>query len=456
MRFSLQQKLLVLLVMVTLLALSSSLLLRNLIIRDFKAFGEGRMLDRLYQVQAVLEGRYEHAGTWRTRQVADDLVWAWLSGIEIRLYDGTDQLVLTTDQALSELSPVLRQRISAVTARLPHADSSIDYQTYPLFLRGEQVGRLDVRLPRPIHENFFIRSSDRFLAYSVIGLGVTAILLSFLAARRISRPLQQLTTAAAELAKGEVNCRVEVSTSDEIGSLASTFNQMADTLAAQERLRKELVSNAAHELRTPLMIIKGELEGMMDGLLPTTPDALQSLHDEATRLATILDGVDELTRAQAAHTGLHFQTTDLLPFFKQIANRFSQQAEEQQIALVIEGNDQLTARIDPDQFSRVMINLFSNALRAMPHGGQLTVSVTRTPLNTLQIAIKDTGTGIEPEQLPHIFERFYKGKQGGLGLGLAIVKELVDAHGGTISASSEPDQGTCFLISLPLYDGGAE
>lgn len=449
MLFSLQRKLLALLALVILIALSSSLVLRNLVIRDFKAFGEGRMLDRLYQIQAVLEGRYEQRGSWQRELVANDLVWAWLQGFELRLYDADNRLVLGTEQALSSLSPTMRQRILASTGRRPPLSNAADLQSYPLFLQGDEIGHLEVHLPSPVHEAFFIRSSNRFLAYSVVGLGLFALLLSVLAARRISRPLQELTKAAERLATGEPGGPVTAVSNDEIGRLAVTFNRMSETLAAQERLRRQLVSNAAHELRTPLMVIKGELEGMMDGLLPVTPEALQSLHDETTRLTAILDGVDELTRAQAAGLRLNLQPICLITLFRQVIARFERQAAEQQVRIIIEGEATLQAMIDPDQFTRIIINLVSNALRAMPNGGQFDVLVTRPTAHTIAIHIMDTGHGISPDQLPHIFERFYKGKNGGLGLGLAIVKELVEAHGGSIDVTSTPGTGTCFLIQLP-------
>jgi len=449
MRFSLQRKLLFLLTLVILIALSSSLLLRNFVIRDFKAFGEGRMLDRLYQVQAVLEGRYEQAGDWQPQIVANDLVWAWLSGIELRLYDTNNRLVIDTRQALAGLPPLMQQRIAATTSRHPISPAPSEFLSYPLFLHGEEIGHLDLQLPQPVHETFFIRSSNQFLAYSVIGLGLIAVILSFFTARRISRPLQELTAAAEGLAEGNPGLRVQVATSDEVGRLATSFNRMAESLEAQDRLRKQLVSNAAHELRTPLMVIRGELEGMIDGLLPTTPEALQSLHDEAARLATILDGVDELTRAQAACLNLNRQETRLVPFFRQAVSRFAAQAVEKRVRITVNGDSEITAWIDPDLFTRIIINLASNALRAMPDGGQLDILITGTNTHPVQIAIMDTGTGIDSSQLPHIFERFYKGKNGGLGLGLAIVKELVEAHGGTISVSSESGKGTCFLLELP-------
>lgn len=454
MRFSLQRKLLALLSLVILIALSSSILLRNFVIRDFKAFGEGRMLDRLYQVQAVLEGRYEQAGGWDKQRVRDDMVWAWLSGIELRLYDTNNQLVLDTRQALAALPQVMRQRIAASTGRRPLPPDTAEFQSYPLFHKGEEIGHLDLQLPQPVHEAFFIRSSNHFLAYALLGLGLTAVVLSVLAARRITRPLQELTSAAEGLAEGEPGRRVQVTTRDEIGKLAESFNRMADNLEAQERLRKQLVSNAAHELRTPLMVIRGELEGMIDGLLPTTPEALQSLHDEAARLSSILDGVDELTRAQAACINLNRQSIPLLPFLRQAVSRFDGQSADQGVQITLAGDAATTAMIDPDLFTRIVINLTANALRAMPDGGQLAVQTGKTDQNRLFITFEDSGYGIAPDQLSHIFERFYKGKNGGLGLGLAIVKELVEAHKGKISATSEYGKGARFLIELPATNKG--
>lgn len=449
MRIRLQHKLLLLLLLVILISLSSSMLLRNLVIRDFKAFAEGRMLDRLYQIQAVLEGRYEQAGGWQRQSVANDLVWAWLSGMELKLYDREDRLVLDTDQAIAGLAPAMRERVIASNARRPLPEADVPFQSYPLFLQGDEIGRVDIRLPRPVHELFFISASNRFLLYSVVGLGCVALVFSFIAARRISHPLQELTAAAEGLAAGEHDRRVAVRSNDEIGSLTASFNRMADTLETQEKLRKQLVSNAAHELRTPLMVIRGELEAIMDGVLPVSQEALQSLHDETVRLAAVLDGVDELTRAQAAALGtLQLQTIQLIPYLEQLVSRFSRQAQEQGVVFDVRGDRSLSAHIDPDQFARIIINLLQNALRAMPDGGSLELAAERSN-ELIALSVTDSGCGIPADQLPHIFERFYKGKQGGLGLGLAIVKELVEAHKGAITVHSEPGSGTRFLITLP-------
>jgi len=301
---------------VIIISLSSSVFVRNLVVRDFRAFGEGRMLDRLYQIQAVLEGHYQQNMQWQAAQIADDLVWAWLTGFYIRLYDAENRLVLDTRQALARLPPVMQERIAASRVNQDQFPAQTEFQQYPLFMAGEEIGYLEVKLPRPPQEDFFIQSSNRFLAYSILCLGLTALVISIVAARRITRPLRELTSAVDEIASGDPFRRVQSTGNDEIGHLAASFNRMSDSLENQERLRKQLVSNAAHELRTPLMILRGELEGMIDGLLPVSKESLQSLHEETGRLAGILDGIDELTRAQSAFLSINRQETAVVPFLK--------------------------------------------------------------------------------------------------------------------------------------------
>lgn len=448
MLFSLQRKIMLLLLLVTLVALSSGVLLRGFIIRDFKAFAEGRALDRLYQVMAVMEGRYEEDNGWHQTMLANDLIWAHQMGFDLKLYDAHGQLVLDTDQALANLPPLMRKRISA-SATGGHPDHETgDYQPYPLFLKGVEIGHLEVRMPRPIKENLFIRSSNRFLLYSSLGMGLIAVVLSALLARRLSLPLKRLTKAAEGIAAGDLAQRVTPSTSDEIGRLAVAFNQMADSLQRHEQLRRQLVSNAAHELRTPLMVIRGELEGMMDGLLPITPEALQSLHQETSRLTAILDGVDELARAEASFLNLQREELPLKILLEGIATRFGRLAEEKQARIIVACPDDLIAWADPDRVSQIVINLLTNALRAIPDQGLVELRAAQNESETI-IEVADNGSGIPDELLPHIFERFYKGAQGGLGLGLAIVRELVTAHNGSIDVTSKPQRGTTFTVRLP-------
>lgn len=450
MRLNLQLKLWILLLVVMVTTLSSAVLVRNLLVRDFRAYGEGQALDRLYQTQAILEGYYQQKQVFRQEDVVDIFAWAWLSGLDLRLLDKQGSLVLDSMQALELLPVAMRQRVLDSTNRQPQVVQNKELQPYPLFSAGIEIGTLEAALPHLDHENLFVSSSNKFLIYSIFTLGFISVLLSIIAAKKITKPLKELAVVAKDLADGNAINHVQVRGNDEISRLATSFNKMAGKLKQQEQLRKQLVSNAAHELRTPLMIMQGELEGMLDRVVPVSDTALQSLLDETARLGRILDGVDELTMAQAALFTLDCRQIKLVPLLQKLMERFQHQAAEQQVKIDISGDEELTANIDPEQFARIIINLTSNAFKAMPNGGNFSINLAKDG-DKLLLSLIDTGTGIDPAQLPDIFERFYKGTKGGLGLGLAIVKELVEAHNWLITVKSELGEGTYFKIVIPKY-----
>jgi len=299
-----------------------------------------------------------------------------------------------------------------------------------------------------VKEAYFVRSSSRVLLVSVTILGFISVLAGIIASRRITRPILELVDASGDIAGGNLSRRVRSSGSDEIGRLSESFNSMAHHLEAQEKLRRTLLSNAAHELRTPLAIISGELEGMLDGVLPTDRSALQSLHDEARRLTVILDGVDELSLAEAGALNLRKEAFILKPYLAAIAGRFERTFADKNVVLQLECPDDLQVNADPDRLSQIIINLVSNSLKAVASGGWVSL-VASCENNRVCLQITDNGYGIPAEDLPHVFERFYKGKNGGLGLGLAIVQELVMAHGGTLSVRSSVDTGTSISVIIP-------
>jgi two-component system sensor histidine kinase BaeS len=241
---------------------------------------------------------------------------------------------------------------------------------------------------------------------------------------------------------------VDVRGQDELAGLGGVFNQMAQKLQIQDSLRKKLISNIAHELRTPLAAVQGEIEGMMDGLIPTGRDQLQSLQEEVSRLKKMLEGMEELTRAQASALTLRKRSIEMKPFLENIADRMGRPVRDKGILTTIECEEGLTANADPDRLSEIVINLVSNALKAVEQGGVVTIAAGRNATDVV-LEVRDTGIGIKEEDKPFIFERFYKSFSGGLGLGLAIVRELVQAHGGTIDVRSSCGSGSVFTVRLP-------
>lgn len=444
---SLWIKFLLLLVSVSIIALSAALVLREFMLRDFHEFLEGEQEDRVYWVSSDLEASYERNGYWREDTLQRDAIWALMLGFEMRLLDTEGVVKIETDRGLNALSPLVKQRVEAMTEQR-FARAAETFIPYPLFLRGKEIGTLEVRFFQPRREAIFIKRSNLFLLGALGVLGGFAALLSIVFSSRLTRPLKRIASAAAAISDGDFSKRVDVRTRDELGRLSETFNHMAQRLETQEALRKKLISNMAHELRTPLTAIQGELEGMMDGLLATGKEQLQSLHEEAGRLKKMLERIDDLTRAQASALTLKKQTVRMKPFLENIVERMGRPLKDTGRVITLECEESLTTFADPDCLSEIVINLMSNALKAVEHGGTVTI-VALLKEQDFILEVRDTGAGIKAEDLSHIFERFYRVSPGGLGLGLAIVRELVHAHNGSIDVQSSYGAGSVFTVHLP-------
>ena len=445
---SLRIRFLILLLSVSIIAAAAAFLLRELMIRDFKEYMEGELEDRVYWVTADLEAMYEKHGGWAEGFVSEDVIWAMMIGLEIRVLDVDGSLIMDTKKALGSLSPLIKKRVVPVSEFRSAGARSGGFVPYPLFLRGKEIGRIEVKFLRPVKEDLFVERSNRFLILSLTGLGGIAILLSIVFSRRLTTPLKRLAAAAESISKGDLGERVEVSGDDELSSLTRAFNAMAEALEVQESLRKRIISNAAHELRTPLGAIRGELEGMIDGLIPVDREQLQSLHEEIGRLGNILAGVEELSQAEASVLSLNREHIDMNAFLKNIFERFRKLFLDKGISAELQCDDELRLNADPDRLSQVIVNLLDNALKATGENGYIRLKAAQGE-HHVAIEVEDSGCGIEEKDLPFIFERFYRSSGGGLGLGLTIVREIVEAHGGKIEVRSEPGRGSVFTVYLP-------
>jgi two-component system sensor histidine kinase BaeS len=444
---TLRLKFLLLLLGVVVVALSGTIILRELMLRDFRAFLEGEIEDKVYWITADLEGTYERNGGWRSDAQVQDAIWALMLGFEMRLFGNDGRMIVDTDQAVRNVSPLVRKRLQALS-EYRAAGRAGAFMPYPLFLSGNRIGTLEARALRPAKEGLFIERADRFLLLSIVIVGGLSILASLLFSRRLTRPINELAQAASAIGGGNYARRVVPSTLDEVGELSRTFNKMAEALETQESLRRKLIADVAHELRTPLAVIRGELEAMMDGMIPIDAKRLQSLHDESGRLTNLVEGIEELNRSEASAFSLNLQPLRLGPFLENIVDRFKPSFLEKGVTLGLSCAGDLQLLADPERMSQVIVNLLSNALRATEKGGRVSIDVA--PLaGELKIVIEDSGSGIGQEDLPLIFERFYHGPGGGMGIGLTIVKELVKAQGGRIEVKSALGQGSSFSLFFP-------
>ncbi len=445
---NLRAKFLALLLAVTFIGLSSALLVRTLFMKDFREYMQGEMEDRVYLVMADLEGTYDKYSGWDEETLAEDMIWALMMGLELKVLNTDGEVVMSTEKALDYVPPSMKRRVESISDKWEN-NRDVDFIPYPLFLRGEKIGRLEVRFLKPRKLSVFMERSNRFLILCFLVIGGLSILVSIVFSKKLTRPLVELTEAAKSISEGNIKHRVSVERTDEIGKLAASFNKMAESLELQETLRKKLTSNVAHELRTPLAAILGELEGMIDGIIPVSKTHLASLHEEAKRLKRILEGCEELTSAQASALSLRKCPLDLREFLGKMKLNMERLFEEKEVSLEISCEEALTINADPDRLSQILLNLLNNSLKATDRGGKVSVKAGKHGNETF-ISVEDTGCGIKQEDLPFIFERFYKaGNSDGLGIGLTIVKELVDAHGGRIDVKSEHGKWTRFTIFFP-------
>lgn len=299
---------------------------------------------------------------------------------------------------------------------------------------------------------------SRFLIWGALLAIAIALLFTFFLSRRILAPVKSLTLAARRLGQGDLSQRVQFKDKGEMGELAQAFNSMASDLERVEQLRRSMIADAAHELRTPLSNIRGYLEAIRDGIKKPDTDTIHSLDEEATMLSRLVDDLQELSLAEAGELKLVCQSEDVAVLIKQTVAGVQAQAATKGVSVSID----LPARLSPvdidyNRISQVLRNLLENAVAHTDKGGTVMVTA-RQEGSRVEVAVIDTGEGIPAEDLPNIFERFYRVDKsraratGGNGLGLTIAKRLVEAHGGKIEVQSEPGKGSCFTFTLPMSE----
>ena len=307
--------------------------------------------------------------------------------------------------------------------------------------------------PTDAHQ-MFIHSVHRYLLWTSIGALLLGALLSLLLTQMALRPLYQMMKTTSLIAMGDYSSRVRSDSHDEIGELASAFNQMASSLERIEQLRRDLVSNVAHELRTPLTNIRGYLEALQDGVVSPTQETFQLLQEETLRLIYLVEELLQLARADAAKTSLRLEQIDIADLASRALKKFDLEFRQKGVSIraeLSEGGP--TAQADREKLSQVIENLLKNALQYTPEGGSVSVRMERSG-PAVKFFVENSGPGIEAQDLPFIFERFYRGEKsrsrdlGGTGIGLAIVKEILEAHGGKVGVESAPGK-TLFWFSLP-------
>jgi signal transduction histidine kinase len=290
-----------------------------------------------------------------------------------------------------------------------------------------------------------------------VAIGI-ALLLTFVLSRRMMSPVGVLSKAARQLGHGDLSQRVRLQGESEVTALAQAFNSMAADLEYAEQLRRNMVADVAHELRTPLSNIQGYLEAIRDGVVEPDAAAIRSLNEEASLLSRLVNELQELSLAEAGELKLVYQPEDITNLVRQAVTPWQPQLTAGEISLSLELPDDLPlVNIDWQRVNEVLHNILENAVAHTHKGGTIKVAASQKG-KWVEVRVSDTGEGIPAEDLPHIFERFYRVDKsraratGGSGLGLTIAKRLIEAHGGAITVQSKLGEGSRFSFTLPIAE----
>ncbi len=332
-------------------------------------------------------------------------------------------------------------------------------QGTPIFLDGDLIGTALLAVPPPEldpREQEYVASANRALLIGALGASATALVVGLILSRQFLSPLSDLTRAITAMHAGDLDQQVKIRSRDELGSLAQTFNEMSANLYRANQLRKQMTADIAHDLRTPLTVIAGYLEAFRDGTFKPTAERFRVMSEEVNLLQRLVEDLRTLSLADAGELKLTRAPLPPRELLDRVATSFSESAAAAGIALTVQANADLPEiSLDSERMVQVMGNLVTNSLRHTPTGGAITLSAHKNVAG-IEFRVIDTGSGIAPDDLSRIFERFYRAdpsrhsESGESGLGLAIAKSIVEAHGGTIRAESELGNGTTMILTLPV------
>lgn len=431
-------------------ALLVALLVRWQTERQFDRFIQDWYGDEVAQLRTELQAYYERNGSWdgiRAVVIRD--------GGTFHRRRSPWQLVTLVDSDGTIMSEGPRGRVGQ---RLSQRDLR---EGVPIEVNGRTVGWLLFDFPggpgRPppnSPEGTFLDNVERAALWSALAAATLALIVGAPLAYTVTRPVRDLTAATQAVARGELGRQVSVRTRDEIGELAASFNQMSADLARATALRRQMTADVAHDLRTPLSALLGYTEALNEGKFQGSPQIYAILYQEAQHLQHLVDDLRTLSLADAGELPLHRQSVPPRSLLERVTLAHGAQAAAQDIALEVATAETLpSVEVDPQRMGQVLGNLVDNALRHTPAGGRIVLSAEAHD-GSILLRVRDTGSGIAPEDLPFIWERSYRGDKarshdGSSGLGLAIARSIVEAHGGTIAVESRLGQGSTFTIVLP-------
>lgn len=464
MKYSLRTKLslsyiLMGLFLITAICLSSNFLLEG----QFRSYIKKQHEQRNRQVVRLISGQYDaESRQWNKTAIQGIGLNALEQGSIVKVTGSSGETVWDATVHNNGLCvQMLDHMAQNMDSRYRNYHGGYEEKVYDFNDGPEHVGKVTIGYLGPFfltdNELAFINTLNGIL----VGVGIISLLLALLLgtmmARRLSDPISKVITAAEAISRGNYSERIsEGSDTKEISALTSTINDLAGNLERQDILRKRLSADVAHELRTPLATLQSHLEAMIDGIWEADEDRLKSCHEEILRINKMVGELEKVARYESESLVLDKTCFDISELIRQIIKNFETEFINKGVTLGFTGRE-MPVVADRDKLSQVLINLISNGLKYTEKGGTVEISV-RDLGTFVGIEVRDTGAGIPSEDLPFIFERFYRADKsrnrltGGSGIGLAIVKAIVEAHKGFVEVHSELNKGTRFIVSLPKGD----
>jgi two-component system sensor histidine kinase BaeS len=463
-KYSLRTKLSLSYVSVVLISVSLISVLTNLLLdKHFKEYIMQNQERKNKEIVSLVSRQFKAGNEWNMQAIENICISALEQGMIIKLVDSSGKVIWDArlhDNALCE--QMLAHIARNMSSRYPNWKGMYIEDIYPITYKLSKVGEIIIGYYGPYYFNdsdlAFINTINKALA----GVGVFSLFLSLLLSsvmsKRLSTPISRVITTAQMISKGYFDDRIaEQSSTKEIAQLTETINNLAETLENQEALRKRLTADVAHELRTPLATLQSHMEAMIDGIWESSADRLKSCHEEIMRINRMVGDLEKLARYESENLILTKTSFEISELIRHIIRNFENEFMNKGIDIEFTGEEEIV-EADKDKISQVIINLISNAVKYTPQGGTVQVLVKGSH-DVAEIVVKDTGKGIPPEDLPHIFERFYRADKsrnrmtGGAGIGLTIAKAIIEAHKGKVQVKSKVDEGTEFIISLPKQLG---
>ena len=444
------------LILILFISITANYFLQN----GFKDYTINKMKDESNAIVSQVSERYADVdGKWNINNIESIGHSAMERGLLLKVVNEKGKVIWDAREYNKGYCAQMLSRMETnMRTQNPNFKGAYEEKSYNLVNGSVNIGKVYIGYYGP----YFYSDSDvkyiRTLNQVLLGAGFLALILSILMgyflARRLSKPISKVIENAKRISKGEFDTKiVESSNTKEIVELTDTINILGETLGKQETLRKRLSSDIAHELRTPLTTLQSHLELMIDGIWVADEERLKSLHEEAIRLGKMVGDLSKVAELEGENLVLNKTEVDIDQIGESVVKAVEGEFYKKGISLTYSGEQSKTIG-DLDKIKQIFMNLISNALNYTATGGQVDVTVNKT-MDKLVINVKDNGMGIPEEDLPHIFERFYRVDKsrardtGGTGIGLAITKALVEAHGGRIFADSKNGLGSSFTVELP-------